>query len=153
MFLTVHGATAILIATKTANPLWGFILSFFSHYLVDAIPHQDPILDRHDGRKKMIIRSMKIVGLDLIVLFFYLLFIATKIELNITQILVCILAAILPDFMWGLEKVLNKPLFKWNTNLHELFHWHKKILQNHGLGYMTQGITWIIVSLAIFYFS
>lgn len=153
MFLTIHGATAILIATKTASPFLGFILSFLSHYLIDGLPHDEPELNRNDGRKKMMIRTIKIVGLDMIVLFFYLLFVSTKIELNIGQALICILASIIPDLMWGFEVMLNKPFMRWNDKLHTLFHWHKQIIKNHLLGYFFQVVTLIIITVAIFYFS
>ncbi len=52
MTATAHALTAAAIATKIPNPAIGLPLAFFSHFLLDKVPHWDPMYN-HQNRKKV----------------------------------------------------------------------------------------------------
>lgn len=41
MFLIVHTVASTAISQQTANPMLVFLFSFFSHFVLDFIPHGD----------------------------------------------------------------------------------------------------------------
>jgi hypothetical protein len=51
MLLVPHTVTAIAIASVIKTP-WALPLAFLSHFLVDIIPHWDPLIDPSWAKKK-----------------------------------------------------------------------------------------------------
>ena len=51
MFLSNHAAVGALLAVHTDNPASAFVLGYFSHYLLDMIPHGDEKVGTSDERK------------------------------------------------------------------------------------------------------
>jgi len=41
MILTVHSLVGAAVANQFKNPLLGWLLAFFSHFILDVIPHRD----------------------------------------------------------------------------------------------------------------
>jgi hypothetical protein len=127
MFLTVHAAIGALIGQQINQPLLGFVFAFFSHWLIDAIPHGDEKLFASwlpsNIRKKrlLIISSIDIFGAILFVLF--------VISSNIltTAMLVGIIGAGLPDALWGASELFTiknqlwQKLNEWHNQFHSFF--------------------------------
>ncbi len=68
MVLSVHILTGAAIAVKTQNPILGLLFAFFSHYLIDIIPHQEySIQNIKDRRWKNSFGEFSKVFLDILI--------------------------------------------------------------------------------------
>ena len=87
---TIVGAT---IATKIPNPLISLPLAFFSHFLLDLIPHWNPSLYSETKKfGKPTQRSTQFVILDIILSLGAGFFIASRALPNINQAIIIVLA-------------------------------------------------------------
>jgi len=125
MFLTVHAATGILIGQYSSNIGLAFIAGFFSHFLLDIIPHGDStIIDDNDVNVVKKIAKLAL-GDGLIMISLYsILFYQGLITLS-WLILAGMVGAIAPDFIRAFY-LLFKPNWlikysKFHTNLHFIF--------------------------------
>ncbi|PIU68546.1 hypothetical protein COS81_03620 [candidate division WWE3 bacterium CG06_land_8_20_14_3_00_42_16] len=98
MFLTPHAVAGIVIAAKIQNPFLAIILAFFSHFVLDAIPHWTTSITNLLRDKKafvvLLIDSFLSLGLGL--------FFAFREGFSTSKfwlILICAGMAILPDAM------------------------------------------------------
>jgi hypothetical protein len=90
---TLVGAT---IATKIPNPLISLPLAFFSHFLLDLLPHWNPSLYSETKKfGKPTPRSTKIVIIDTLLSLAGGFFLAYQVLPNFTQAVVIILACFL----------------------------------------------------------
>lgn len=123
MFLTVHGAAAILISEQTNSISLAFILCFISHFFLDFLPHENLSLRRWLKKEHEIKRYFFLALAD-----FSLLTIVTSILFfkfifaNPYIIIAGILGAVLPDVLWGLHKVTNWKFLKPYHNFHTWVH-------------------------------
>lgn len=136
MFLTVHGAAALVIARTFPNPLIAFLLSLGSHFILDIVPHGDEfITDETKFSRSQALRRLFGAALfdALILLFFILIYIATTPSLSITPIIYALLGALLPDAMQAIALFVNwswlKRYAKFHSHLHNLtrhkMHWQE----------------------------
>lgn len=131
MILLVHILFGAAIASLLIqHPFWAIIFSFFSHYLLDLIPHveypYDDKVQKHEW-KKMILNSVKVltdlcIGIALIFLF--------SRQPSNSLIYICAFIAILPDIISMSTLNLKQKIFvKHNYFHYEKVHFlqHKKI--------------------------
>ncbi len=65
MLETPHIFVASAIAAKTGNPILALSLAFFSHFVLDEVPHWNPHIMTKEGNVKVIDpKSMKIIIAD-----------------------------------------------------------------------------------------
>ena len=109
MFLTIHAAAGIAISQQVDKPYLAFILSFFSHFVLDFIPHGDEMLgpwvrkSNHRNKRTIFLGIIDISALTALICILY-----TQINLPQTPIIIAgILGGILPDFFVELHDRLN----------------------------------------------
>jgi hypothetical protein len=149
MILTPHILVGAAIGSKIKNPLWVFLIAFFSHFILDMIPHAEydvsVLKEKLRFNKKFICPFFEII-IDLIIGFGILWF-STKFFFfkKISTIYIGAISGIIPDAFTILYWQTNNKIFKALTNFH-VFH-SRKISRRWGI------ITEIAVSLlAIFVF-
>ncbi|KKR11972.1 MAG: hypothetical protein UT39_C0001G0027 [Candidatus Woesebacteria bacterium GW2011_GWA1_39_21] len=145
---TPHVIVAAAIAVKTGNPFLAVSLSFFSHFVLDEVPHWNPHITNQQAEVKTIdSKSLKIIIADSTLALVLGSIIAASFLPNVKQtilVLACCFASVLPDLIEAPYIFLNykKP-------------WMKKILffqKNHQfntnvfLGFATQ-IVVIVASI------
>ena len=149
MFLTVHGAVGILIGQHVKNPLLAFALGFLSHYLFDIIPHGDTKAPEKWRQVKYMALAASI---DMIVLFFLLLWLYTKIEILNLNIAAALLGSVLPDFLQAFYFLSNRKWFKFSQQVHNFFHEFisRKYEWNLYIGLLFQILVVVIIIFLIF---
>ena len=151
MILTAHTAVGTAVGLVTRNPILGFFAGFFSHFILDAIPHSDLGSFGGDVGNFKKIKSWGLVIFGDIILsatFFFLIFYKTN---------------FLPAVFWGTfggvlpDLIDNNPL--WSSALriifptnyfhmfHEAIHFTIKKKKYFWVGVATQ-IAVIIISIA-----
>ena len=156
MYLTAHALAGALIGETTGNIFISFILGFISHFILDAIPHQETgsgegFFDGLFGREKFS-KSSKIFGLilflDLTVLSLSAYFLYSLGAFNnLTPAIAGALGGIMPDFLNGLYFTTKNKCLGYFSNLHHQIHFkHEKIKVSNIAGIASQVI---IVILAI----
>ncbi|MCB9803198.1 hypothetical protein H6761_04305 [Candidatus Nomurabacteria bacterium] len=125
MFLTTHTSAAILIATKVSNPILVVILGFFSHFVLDFIPHGEGDLfnDPSKTHQQKLLSMAKIALLDLaLALLFLFSFLYLKKPDNVLIFIWVSLASWLPDFAWGTIELFKIKFLWWFYLLHHRIH-------------------------------
>jgi len=127
MILLAHLLFGATIASYIKNSILAVVLAFFSHYLLDFLPHAEYSI----SNKKTAIFKIA-VDFCLGILLIYIL------SDNLFIIYVCAFVAIIPDGLTVLSRFLPNKFFSWYNNLHS-----KKI---HFLKYKKIPIFWRIFS-------
>lgn len=149
MVATIHLLAGALIGVLVPDESVAIALSFFSHYVLDLLPHIDPLTftdHRLPHTTKQII-AVTTDTLAVIMLGALLYFTHQRWQ----PILLCGLAAQLPDFLIPLEK------YNWFypfRRFHEMFHWQPKRAQNWGwyiAGLLTPAIIGVVSLVLIFF--
>jgi len=165
MFLTVHAAGGILISQTMKEPWLIFVLSFFSHYFLDLIPHGDEGIGRWIEEKTS--RLFWIGTLDLITTFLFILAVLNWFpSADKTLVIIGAFGAMLPDFLSQLHHQTSNylsPLFNplklikkftylnnfldSHDRLHHALHWTVKPNLPWRLGLLFQ------ISVALIFFG
>lgn len=125
MFLTAHTSAAILIASKTSNPILGFILGLLSHFVLDFIPHGEGGLfnDKNKTKEQALFSIAKIAAIDLVVaLIFLFSFLHFYQPDNIWVFIWTSFGSWLPDFTWGAIEVFKLKSIYWFLSIHHKAH-------------------------------
>ncbi|MDD3284795.1 MAG: hypothetical protein PHZ07_04345 [Patescibacteria group bacterium] len=149
MFLSVHATVAITSINYTQNPILLFLINFFLHYLLDAIPHGDG--DNIKGFKNPIINLAILSFLDLFFVLIILYFSHNNLKYNYNTLIPAIIGAILPDYLWGLYKITNLKILKWANDINELSHKIIKYKPHYLIEYGLQFIPIIICYIILKY--
>jgi hypothetical protein len=123
MVLTVHILIGAAVAEKTGNPILGLLFAFLSHYLMDAIPHQEySIRGIEEGRWKNSSKNFLKIFLDILIGFFLI----TIFSKNYFLAFLGGFSAILPDILTFLYFIFPKikPLHLL-SKFHKKTHWFK----------------------------
>jgi len=111
MYLVVHSAIgAALTAGLTTDPVAAFGIGWLSHYFADLIPHGDEQAGEWARRKNEIRRYLLLAGIDGLLVLILVLVQAVGRGFS-PALLAAVCGSVLPDVMWGLEKLFRKNLF------------------------------------------
>ena len=160
MTLTTHATTATAIGVFIPGPWWlGWSLSFFSHFVLDMIPHYD--YDEkgvakhkfyhfkiHDQFTVNILKVVFDLGLGLLVP----LLIGWWFKLSIIYLVGCGAIAILPDFLQLVYSLTKIKILQKLQNFHVWIHSQKKIREPL-FGHLQQIIINLLIISLIFYAS
>ena len=139
MFLTAHSAIALAATAWTGNPAAAFAVGWASHYLADAVPHGDEPVGRWakaaGPREAWHLAVVTFVDLSFLAVAFAW-FISAR-GLHLVHI-AAIVGACLPDFMWGLEKVVGRKLFGPLGAFHSRVHNFAKVMLPLAVGLLGQ---------------
>ena len=124
-----HALTGAAVASKLQNPWFSFPISFFSHFLVDLLPHWNPPLKKGKRRSGLFYlppRTVHLIILDSLLGLFLGLFLAFRAlpDFNRTLIIAAgTFLAILPDlaeapyFFFGYKSQFVKHLIFFQKKL------------------------------------
>jgi hypothetical protein len=127
MLILAHSTVGLIIGTAVQNPVLSFFLAWFSHYILDFIPHSDT--GYFKNTEKDWLQSKKVVtwvfvDAFLSIILFYLVILKTGFAFSI---LAGYLGSLGPDILdnspfWS--KALHKvPLIQWEyKRIHNRFH-------------------------------
>lgn len=115
---TVHLLVGAAIAVLIKNPPSMVAFAFFSHYLLDFLPHIDPETFAVKNKPYTWTQYISLIAdIILVISLGVALYLLRENEINI---LVAAVIAILPDLLTPLEKY---PYFYPLRGIHEIFHW------------------------------
>ena len=101
MTATNHAVTGALVAVAIKQPAIALPAAFFSHFVIDAIPHWDYKLEH---RYKQLALTI-----DLTIALSILLFLSVTVTASQSLIIAGGLLGILPDFIWAPYLITGKP--------------------------------------------
>lgn len=138
MYLTVHGATALLVARAVPNPLLAFLLSLVSHFILDFIPHGDEhLLKKHFTRGQTMRRMFGAASLDgMILVGFMAIFLWVGPPISLSTVAWSLIGSLLPDLLQGIyfatETKWLKPFQKMHLAVHNAsdhqLNWHQGMM-------------------------
>jgi hypothetical protein len=117
MFLVGHAAVAAALTSQVRSPVLAFGIGWLSHYLVDFFPHGDEVLGEWTKRGREVPRIFFIVVIDAACLLGAHAWYLSRHPFSLTM-LAAMAGSVLPDVMWGLEKLFRRKFF----GPHEAFH-------------------------------
>ncbi len=116
MFYLVHILAGAVIAKYFPNIFLIIILGLISHFLIDAIPHRDSIMDRDSFKKNYKVKiTKKLIAFKSIdILISLLIIIYLQIHFKSLLMLFAIFVSLLPDIakIGYLTKLKNNSFFK-----------------------------------------
>lgn len=137
MYLAVHAAVGAAAAATTNDPLVAFGIGWLSHYLVDAVPHGDERAGEWTKRGHEVKRYMLLAGIDGLILSAILAVQMSRHGID-PALLAAIGGSVLPDVMWGMEKVFKRKMFGPLHRLHSSAHNYLRIRLPSWLGLLVQ---------------
>jgi hypothetical protein len=157
MFATTHILASIVISQRLSSQWWAFLVSLFSHYLFDLIPHGDAPLGSWmtaDPKKRRMIYVLSSDGLCSVV---FLVFFWLHGNLpGLSTLIPAMVGGVLPDFIWFINYVLkerglseaNYPHVTAFLNKINAFHHAVHIFIDHKIKKIWPGI---VIQLAFFF--
>jgi len=151
MYLTVHSASALVIAKFIPHPLVALLVGLVSHFVLDAIPHGDEHLaPSHFTRQRVIKRMLGATLLDGIIMIFLLLIYVATTPLNSYYTLgAAVIGSLLPDLIQAIYLIFSPRWLKWFNNFHEAIHNFSKHQLPWVQGMLVQGMVlaalWLMV--------
>lgn len=125
MFLTIHATVGAIIGEQVNNVWLAYILGFFSHLLLDLIPHGDkpPAKLKKDSKQWLhfVLKMSVIDGIVMIITL--LLFFQNNLFSNTLSVLFGVAGAITPDICFGLYLFTATPWLKKIYLLHGVAHY------------------------------
>ena len=147
MILITHMLMGAAIASKITNPILAVILAFFSHYLLDLIPHNEyPVENLKNGEWNNALPDFLRVILD----FCLGILLISMLSGGELIIYICAFFAILPDGLTILNSIFSNEILEIHNNFHrEKIHFlkNKKIL---GFWRILNQILAIVITLIVF---
>lgn len=155
MYLTTHASVGILISQSIDRPLYVFLLSVLSHFLLDFIPHGDEHMGEWVRRRKKNAFYFAILDVGLLALMVTFLYSTSSLP-QMALISAGIIGAVLPDLLsnvfpvihhytnWFflvryIHRTIDRLQFKHLWRLHDWFHTLSHNTTNRELTF-TQGI-------------
>lgn len=107
MYLTAHAAVGVLISQSVERPLWVFVFSFLSHFILDFIPHGDEDVGIWIKKRPRNAFVVGLLDLGLLTIFLAILY-ATKDLPQMALISAGVIGAILPDLLTNIFPLLHQ---------------------------------------------
>lgn len=153
MYLTVHAAAGAAIGQFIANPWLAFVLGFFSHFILDIIPHGDEGIKHWKLFKTNLQRIAAATIIDFLILSAMACY--WLINSSIAEfpgMLYGMAGAVLPDTLWGFHEITGTPLLNWYSKLHSNLHhiFKKPLALRHGFLIqipLLALLTWLIIKV------
>lgn len=106
MYLTTHAAVGILISQAVDRPLWVFLLSLLSHFVLDFIPHGDEDMGAWVRKKPVNAVLLALVDLGILTLLLGGLYASQNLP-QMARISAGVIGAVLPDFISSIFPVIH----------------------------------------------
>lgn len=132
MYSPVHATAGLLIARAIPHPVVGLAAAVASHYFLDAVPHGDSgfgqwLTGPGAGRRIFVTEAFDLGSAALMVWWL----VATHPDRAAWYLIAGAMAGILPDVLWGLRFIIDRPgwrvpillpLLLWHDRLHSWGH-------------------------------
>jgi hypothetical protein len=153
MFLTGHAAVAaaLVAAAHVENPELAFGLGWVSHYAMDLLPHGDEGLGVWSKRGSEVARLLAVFLADFAICVMIILALIFRRGFS-WPIVAAVIGSMVPDIMWGLEKLFKRKLFWFFGKFHEANHNFFKIKIPFWLGLGLQLALSFILFIFVFVF-
>lgn len=151
MTATVHALVGASIATMIPNPEVALPLVFISHFLLDKIPHWDPLTNKANKSYRRILTEIGfdyVISYALVILIFGVLFQSQ----NLPYLLLAAFISQLPDTLEG-PYILTKKHFPVFYQLYQVQHWFHDVWFNARLKAPWGVITQVVVAIAFLYLA
>lgn len=123
MFLTAHATVAAALTQSIPNPLVAFVIGFFSHFVLDAIPHGDEIIGTSPTKKGRMIRLFIAASIDGVILFIVLFTALSRGLFHFpTSTLFAAFGSMLPDALQILPEIFDSPILSRFRDFHHRCH-------------------------------
>jgi hypothetical protein len=134
-----HAVFGSLIAVTINEPALAIPLALGSHFVMDSIPHygEDPKMPR--GSKSYYVRILADLSVSALMVLFFL----SLHPVNPALLILCALAAVMPDFLWPLALVIKQKGPLW-----AFFVFHKRIQTESRSGIFIEA-GWFVVTSAL----
>jgi len=102
MYITAHATIGIIIGEHVGNPVLGFLLGVFSHFICDIIPHGDTQFDAWANRRFKNRRTVTyiIASLDYAAMLTMLFFLSSTLTIT-PAVVATTIGTIVPDILWA----------------------------------------------------
>ncbi|HTM68672.1 MAG TPA: hypothetical protein VL426_05210 [Candidatus Binatia bacterium] len=125
MYLVGHAAIGMALASGTDDPVLAFGIGWLSHYLADFVPHGDEPAGEWAKRGNEVKRLMVLLLVDGALFFAAFAWFTSRRGFHLAAATAA-LGSFVPDVLWGLGKVLKRPVFgpleKFHNFNHNFFH-------------------------------
>ncbi|MBU0646324.1 hypothetical protein KJ611_02500 [Patescibacteria group bacterium] len=124
MTITTHAAIGAVIGRISGNPILAFLFGFFSHFIVDMIPHGDTGLsDNFRVFKRKRKQAVAYSVIDGVFALFFVLLLANMKDIGNMQLYTWgIIGSALPDLLVGFYVVTKVGWLKHFNEIHFFFH-------------------------------
>ncbi|MBI4122545.1 MAG: hypothetical protein HY462_00945 [Parcubacteria group bacterium] len=123
MYLTVHAAAGAAAGTFIAEPWVAFAAGIATHFILDMIPHGDEGIESWTWFKSKLSRIAAATLIDCAVLLVFFLYWIQNADMQLLPgMLYGAAGGIVPDTIWGLQKLTDTPLLNWYCKLHSAVH-------------------------------
>ncbi|MFH1866573.1 MAG: hypothetical protein ABIJ81_00605 [Patescibacteria group bacterium] len=123
MYLTVHGAAALIIARAIPNPIIAFLVSLLSHFILDFIPHGDEFLTKSFTPPRALRRLFGAAIIDgILLVFFVLLYLVVTPDYQLSLLSASLFGALLPDLLMASYLITKTRWLKKFTYFHSSLH-------------------------------
>jgi len=136
MYLTTHAAVGVLISQSVERPLWVFLFSFLSHFVLDFIPHGDEDVGTWIQKRPRNAFVVGLLDLGLLTMFLSILY-ATKDLPQMALISAGVIGAVLPDFLTNIFPLLHERM-SWMAVVRLVYHTQRRL----GLRTIWRGHDW-----------
>jgi hypothetical protein len=140
MYLTVHAAAGLLIASATPNPIFGFAAGLVSHLALDLVPHGDE-LPTHFVRPQVLRRLLGAALLDGTVVAALLVVYYLAGHTFSTTTFATLAGALLPDALEGAYLITQTKGLAWFSRFHGKIHNFTKVRLGWQFGMLIQCLT------------
>lgn len=123
MFLTTHATVAAALTQSIPNPWVAFVIGFFSHFVLDAIPHGDEIIGSSPTKKGQTTRLFIAASIDGVILFVVLFTALSRGWFPFpTAALFAATGAMFPDALQILPEIFDSPILSRFRDFHHRCH-------------------------------
>ena len=117
MYLFGHAAVGMTLAAGTNDPSLAFGIGWLSHYLADFFPHGDEAVGEWTRKGSEVKRLLIVLAPDALLVLAAFAWFTSHRGFSVAAAAAAI-GSLVPDVLWGLEKVFKRKLF-WR---HDAFH-------------------------------
>ena len=148
MFLATHATFGAIIGRAAPDPVSAFFLAFFSHFLLDIIPHGDADLYKDYKRGNKVKLALSYTMIDAIVTAYVVVAIAqARLFDSGLNVAAGIVGGLLPDLLVGVYEITKT---QWLKKFHEIhFFFHNMFVNRYrDVSFMT-GVAYQLIVLLI----
>ena len=123
MYITVHAAAGAAAGMFISEPWVAFVVGIATHFVLDAIPHGDEGIESWKWFKTKLQRTVAAAAIDFAVLAAFSVYWLQNADMQaIPGMLYGMAGAIVPDTIWGLQRLTDTPVLNWYCALHSRGH-------------------------------